>query len=434
MNPKQLVGLDRLAVEVQMVARLARFALSTRPRSAPRPRSATSRRWRKQLKSAGALRRALVDKKYTRFGEHVFFDAFSPRFPGRAFDQVIGSAIGGRAAINSGLLPYVILAITDRCMYRCEHCYAKEVLGGRDSLSLDQLKELVDRFQQQPAGVIAFEGGEPLLRFEDLLRLCEHARAQSEVWIATTGWALTPTKASLLAEAGLIGATISLDHYEPDKHNKFRGNKKAFDEAAKAIALFTQAGVFPALSACATRDVVQGDGMMRYLELAHKLGAGVVQFLDPVPTGAYLGQDISLSVDELRAMQRFQREVNTLPRHRHLPAVSTRASLEDDHTFGCGAGGNAILYVDPAGNLQPCPFLSLSTGNLVTDGFDRVLERMRQLFPRPAAVGVRCPATTLGGEIAEARGRCERLPLPYEETRHICRGFASKPLPDVFDS
>ena len=78
--------------------------------------------------------------------------------------------------------------------------------------------------------------------------------------------------------------------------------------------------------------------------------------------------------------------------------------------------------------------IAVEGADVTTDGFDRVLERMRQLFPRPAAVGVRCPATTLGGEIAEARGRCERLPLPYEETRHICRGFASKPLPDVFDS
>ena len=281
-----------------MVAHLTKLALSSRPRRAQpttidKPR-ARLRRWRKRLDAADALRRALAEKKYTRFGEHVFFDAFSPRFPGRAFDQIIGSATSGRAAVNSGPLPYVILAITDRCMYRCEHCYAKEVLGGRDSLTLDQLKELVDRFQQQGTGVIALEGGEPLLRFDDLVRLCEHARAQSEVWIATTGWALTPTKASLLADAGLSGATISLDHYEPDKHNLFRGNKKAFDEAAKAIALFAQAGVFPALSACATRDVMQGDGLMRYLELAHQLGAGVVQFLDPVPTGAYLGQDISL--------------------------------------------------------------------------------------------------------------------------------------------
>lgn len=439
MNPQPIAGAARLAVDFKLVAHAARMRLdSTR-------RGRTDRTGRpgpgvgelaRRVRSHLSLGRALRDKKYVRFGDHVYFDAFSPRFPGPVFDRVIAASVRrfvpGAEPQPSGFIPYVVLAITDRCVYRCEHCYAKDVIRSKDTLSLDQLKHIVDRFQDIGTGVFGLEGGEPLLRFDDLIALCEHARERSEIWIATTGWGLTASRARRLAAAGLAGAAISLDHYDPERHNAFRGNPKAFDEAAKAVALFNQAGVLPALAVCATRDVIADGGLYRYLELARDLGAGVVQVLDPVPTGNFIGKPVGLSEPELRQLQRFQREVNTSPRYRDYPAVSTRPSLEDDTTFGCGAGGNAIIYVDPSGNLQPCPFLGASTGNLIEDGFDQPLSRMRRLFPHPAAVGVSCPVAQMGAEIADARGRCGKLPLPYHETAALCRGFADAPLPEIF--
>jgi len=441
MTPSQLHGVDRIAVDLQVGAHAVRMGLDAARRRRQRARSAAppSRsldRWRRSLGSQAALARVLRDKKYVRFGDHVYFDAFSPRFPGPVFDRVIAASVrrfDGRAETAPRYIPYVVLAITDRCMYRCQHCYARDAIRSRDTLTVDQWKQIVDRFQGIGTGVFGFEGGEPLVRFDDLVALCEHARDRSELWIATTGWGLTPGKARRLADAGLAGAAVSLDHYLPDKHNAFRGNPKAFDEAAKAVALFAQAGIFPAVAVCATRDVIADGGMDRYLELARDLGAGVVQVLDPVPTGNLIGkgEEVALSVDQLRALQRWQHEVNTARRYRDYPAVSTRATLEDDHTFGCGAGGNAIIYVDPAGNLQPCPFLGAATGNVVDD-FDGALARMRALFPHPAAVGVACPVNTLGAELAAARERTGKLPLPYEETAQLCRDFAAAPLPAVF--
>ena len=442
MIPTPVHGLERMAVQARLTALAARLRLgaSRRERAEPRDRSVRVPQPKLAWRTARAVR-ALVtsmrERKYVRFGGEIYFDAFSPRFPSPWFERLVETSVRGFGDGDTGkargFIPYVVLAITDRCMYRCEHCYAVEVLGKSDSLTLDQWKTIADRFQQIGAGVIAFEGGEPLLRFDDLVALTEHVCSKSDPWIATTGFGLTPSKAKRLAEAGLVGAAVSLDHYDPDRHNEFRGNKKAYDEAIKSIALFGQAGIFPALTVCATREMLRDDGLRKYVELAYEVGAGVVQVLDPVSAGNYRDVAVGLSVEELREIQRIQREMNTSPRDAHLPPISPRATLEYDDGFGCGAGGNWGIYVNPKGELQPCPYFAASTGNLATGDFGDAYARMRRLFPRPPAVGVQCPLNELSSVIAVERLTHGKGPVPSDATEQICAHFAHLPAPALYE-
>ena len=52
---------------------------------------------------------------------------------------------------------------------RCEHCYASHTLGKTETMTADQLLRIARDFQKIGVGVLAWEGGEPLLRFDDLL-------------------------------------------------------------------------------------------------------------------------------------------------------------------------------------------------------------------------------------------------------------------------
>jgi MoaA/NifB/PqqE/SkfB family radical SAM enzyme len=209
-----------------------------------------------------------------------------------------------------------------------------------------------------------------------------------------------------------------------------RRNPAAFEHAAAAIPLFREAGVFPALTSCATHDLIADDGLFRYLDLARELGAAVVKVLDPIQAGQLLSDtDASLSVAELDALRTFQRAANTRRCYRPHPAVSVRALTELRDTFGCGAGGHSILHVNASGELQPCGYMGVSTGNLVREPFDEVLGRMRRLFPRPTGFDGSCPANELGAAIAEALSGGGQLPLPYEDTCRICAHFAHRPDP-----
>ncbi|MEQ8273262.1 MAG: radical SAM protein [Deltaproteobacteria bacterium] len=424
MVPEQITGFDKIRTDLSFARRA--FSLLAKNRSRlgelkearkPHPKS--------ELERQRAFLKMLSTKKYARFGDRIFFDMYVPSYPGPGFDRMIEARLlGFEEGRETPFIPTVDIAVTDACMYRCDHCYAIEALNQKNAMSLDEWKMVVDRFQEIGTGAFSIVGGEPLLRFDDLCRLIEHGRDRSDMWVVTTGFKLTTTKAKQLKDAGLTAAAVSLDHYEPDKHNEFRKSPKAFDEAAKAVALFNQAGVFPCLVVTATRDVIRDGGLMKYMELAHQLGAGIVEIFDPIAAGAFIDHpEERLRDDELYELQAFQKRINTAKEYAHLPAISTRTSIEDAETFGCGAGGNNFIHVDPSGNLVPCPMLSMSTGNVLTDGFDVAMGRMRKLFPHATAHGPQCPANLLRDEIREAQLRTGKQMLPYEESCKICSHF-----------
>jgi MoaA/NifB/PqqE/SkfB family radical SAM enzyme len=433
MQPVRLAGARKWMADAAQAARAVGvlYEERDRARALARSRPRDEKGWRHALRVQRASLDFLRTKKYARFNGRVFYDMYVPSGPGPIFDRMLASRLWRlEDDKDRRFIPTVDLAVTDACMFRCEHCYAIEQLGKKRALDIAHWRSIVTDFQKIGVGAFVLVGGEPLLALDDVVAICEHARAESDIWMVTTGFGLTASKARRLARAGLTAAAVSLDHYEPEKHNHFRGSPKAFDEASKAIALFAQAGVFPSIVVTATRDMIRDGGCMRFMELADRLGAGYVQMFDPIAAGAYVDRpEVALSEAELAELADFQRRVNTLPEYAHLPPVTVRSHIEDTEAFGCGAGGNGFIHVDPTGNLVPCPMLSMTTGNVVKDGFDVAMDRMRAIFPHATAHGPVCPANQLREQIHEAQQRTGLSPLPYEETKRICEHFAETPRP-----
>jgi MoaA/NifB/PqqE/SkfB family radical SAM enzyme len=368
-------------------------------------------RWR-QLRADRRLR-YFSHGKYVGFNGRIYVDCFAPAWPGQSFDQLGDHALElvVRGPGHSSFIPYLVISITKKCVFRCEHCYAIDSLGSRDQITRDQILGTVRQMQRRGLGAIAWEGGEPLLRYDDLLALIRATEQQSEAWLATTGWGLTAERARNLQQAGLRAAIVSLDHYDPDKHNAFRRNRRAFDTAVGAVRTFREQGVLPCLCICATRDSIHDDSLYRYLELARTIGVAFIQVLDATPSGNYLGQDVMLTDDELARLERFHVEANTSPAYRDYPAVSVRAFVENDDHFGCCAC-NGLCYIDSSGNLQACDLLQIAFGNVFEEGFDAVYERMQATFPD--FTRGRCPAQTLHRSIAQAHERAGGGSLPVQ--------------------
>ncbi len=375
-----------------------------------------------------------TDLKYVRFGRKLFVDGYTPPWPSEGFFRSVTATPSFAAADPERPIPcvYAVVSITSRCMYRCAHCYTSYSLEQKDRLPLETILGFIDRMLDLGLGVLSLEGGEPLLRFDDLLVILERASGRTNPYIATTGYSLTREKAELLAQKGLVAAQVSLDHYDKEFHNNFRRSPKAFDAAVESIALFAEAGVFPIISMVATADLVRSGGLYRFLDFAKEIGAGMIQVLEPLPAGSNTpDQDDAqtLTEEEMRAVYDFHVEANTDKKWRDHPAVSARLYVESERSLGCAWGGLGIYYIDSNGNMKPCPFINLSAGNVVDEGFDAVYRRMRALFPRP--VGGLCPAYEVGPEESKALAEGMSLPLPPEKTKEIARKIAERPLPDL---
>jgi len=419
---KNLTSPARLAVDATIAAGIVAGSLRHRRQLGLRRRE-LARAAHNQLLLASGLQPA----KYVKFGKQIFMDSYAPAWPSRAFDALMRSFARGIDRERE-FIDYAIFAITNRCMFRCAHCYAIDMLQREETLSLGEILDTVRALKQIGVGVLSLEGGEPMLRFEELLQIIDAVAPETSPWIATTGYGLDSAKAHQLREAGLVGATISLDHWEPARHNAVRGSPRAFDLAVAAVRLLREAGVFPVIGVVASRELLAGDGLLRFLSFAGEVGAGMIQLLDPMPAGRYLNErGVHFQRHELQRLIDFQIAANSDPRYRDLPAVSARAFVEDEARFGCGMGGNQYLYIDASGNLQPCIYLNAAIGNLKQEGFWPAYQRMRRLFPRP--VDGPCPVFSLHRAVAEAHQQGVPLPLPPEHTERICAGLQRRGLP-----
>jgi MoaA/NifB/PqqE/SkfB family radical SAM enzyme/SAM-dependent methyltransferase len=385
---------------------------------------------------ASFLKNYLAGEKVIPFeGRRVINTQFPP-YPGRAFESLLDHFLGDGAR----RLYSVTLAVTNRCRFRCWHCY--NAGRSRKDLPLDVLRRLAAELQDRGAVVVTLTGGEPLLR-KDLPDICRSFDDRSCLVVGTTGEGLTERRAHELKECGVFAVGISLDSVDPAEHNGRRGRKDAYKIALNALAAAGAAGLYPYVVSVATREFLERGRFFGFLWHAREAGALEVHLLEPCPTGRLAGRgDVVLKPSERRRIVEYQREV---ARREDLPVLSTFAYLEGKDAFGCGAGLTHI-YVDGSGELCPCNLVPLSFGNVAREPLDGILDRMGRHFvrPRPSCVGRLLTRFTDGGPLPvgpkESASICEaHLPVRHSlplffRTRQACGPSAGNPeLADAYD-
>ena len=245
-----------------------------------------------------------------------------------------------------------------------------ETLNRPEQLSRQDLLAITGRFQARGVTQIMLSGGEPMLRLDDVLVLCRAEAAGTEYWIATSGHRLDAEAARRLAEAGLTGVYISMDHFEPDRHDAFRGRPGSFRQAWQAARSVREADLVLCLSLCPTREFVSRQNLERYAGLATELGAGFIQILDPRAAGRWEGEDVALSPKQNALLDDFYLTLNRDPASSQLPAVIYHGYYQRRQS--CLGAGKRFLFREQRGRSACLPLLL----------------RQRRKFPgRPAGRG-----------------------------------------------
>lgn len=131
--------------------------------------------------------------------------------------------------------PVIVWNMTRRCNLKCVHCYAQAVDPiGRDQMTTDQGKAMIDDLAAYGAPVLLFSGGEPMVR-RDLPELAGYATQKGmRAVISTNGTLITKEKAKALKDVNLSYVGISLDGGE-EVHDRFRGLPHAFQRALTGL-------------------------------------------------------------------------------------------------------------------------------------------------------------------------------------------------------
>jgi MoaA/NifB/PqqE/SkfB family radical SAM enzyme len=318
-------------------------------------------------------------KKYIKVGNNYYWSTDYPGFPSNNFKKAIRNEFlkskNGVDGVN--YLQTVIWSITNRCPLKCTHCYDWDNIDIKDKLSLNQLLQVLAKLEENGINHIQLSGGEPIVRFDDLVSIIQSASDRIDFWILTSGFGLTFEKAIKLKQVGTIGINISLDHWNKEKHNQFRNNPSSFDWVLKAVENSINAGLLVSLSLCATREFVNQENIVEYTELANRLGVHFVRILEPRSVGHFRGKDVKLEMSQIKIIENYCVEVSNNPIFYHYPTVKFIGYYQ--RKLGCMGAGNRYFYIDALGDIHACPFCQGKQGNVIEDSLEDALKRLREV-------------------------------------------------------
>ena len=328
----------------------------------------------------GFRRKALGEsrvKKYAYVGGKYYFGLYTPGFYSAAFTKFILGEVNRMfpSGKPANRFTNVLISITKKCALRCEHCSEWETLNGEEKLSLNDIKSIVKRFQELGTAQFHFSGGEPLLRMDDLLEVLATVNKTTECWVLTSGHNLTRQNAARLKLAGLTGVVVSIDHFDADHHNRFRGSPESFKWAQKAVRNAIEADLVVAISICVTKSFVSTAHLFSYAEMARQMGVSFIQIFEPKAVGHYLGKDVELTSEQYKILEDFFVTMNQAKAYSEYPLVLYHGYYQ--RRIGCFSSGNRHVYVDSEGNMLNCPFCRKKAGNAITGNIELISEQLK---------------------------------------------------------
>lgn len=222
-------------------------------------------------------------------------------------------------------------------------------------------------------------GGEPLLRRDLCELIASVPKDQATVILFTNGEYLTPDKCEALAQAGLMGAFISLDSASPTRHDELRVRPGLFEKAMAGLQNLKAAGVLAGVSSYLSPERLAEGGFEEMMELGKQVDACEVTFFDAIPSGRWLKDSSCLLTPENRVRIRdLVRDYRARPGY---PGISAQSTM----TSECGSAfcfaANTQFYLTAWGEMCPCDFTPLGFGTFPEKSIRELWEGMISCEP-----------------------------------------------------
>jgi len=164
---------------------------------------------------------------------------------------------GVRRPFTPGAPILVVWNFTWACNLRCKHCYASAGPRPRPSeLTTEEALRTVRKLADAGVTIIAFSGGEPLMR-KDIFEVLGVARDYGiYTALATNGTLITREVARRLRELDICYVEISVDGANPETHDAFRGVPGDFAAALRGVRNCVAEGLWTQVAMTLTRLIV----------------------------------------------------------------------------------------------------------------------------------------------------------------------------------
>jgi MoaA/NifB/PqqE/SkfB family radical SAM enzyme len=356
--------------------------------------------------------------KYAYVDDKTKIDLYIPAFPSKAFFTACD-----KFKVRDEAFPCstVLISVTKVCRFSCKHCY-QHLDKGKD-VEIDRLIEVVKEIQDNGVAFFNIEGGDPFLKYERLLKVCQSIDDRSTIWINSTGDGITVERLKKLKNNQVRAIMFSLHFVEPEALNEFMGRDDAWQTMMDGIRLCKEAGISFAFNSCLSKDDFLNGQFEKVMEFAKDHGACLIQLIKPKSAGAWLNEKLPhTDQNTLELIKKKVNQYNLDKDYASFPSISAQIIEEDRVHFGCTAGGTDRFYINAKGDLQPCEFLNISYGNITESSFGEIYQKMRKDFNPPGECWL-CEENASKIAALYKENNLQSLPLTPELSDKVIKGW-----------
>ncbi len=266
-------------------------------------------------------------------------------------------------------IPWLILFDpTSACNMHCVGCWSG-TYGHKSSLSFEDMDKIVTEGKALGAHLYMLTGGEPMVRKNDVLRLCEK---HDDCFFAayTNSTLIDEDLCKKVQKLGNLTFMLSIEG-TPDTNDARRGAGH-YDSVMKAMDLLKEYGIVFGTSVCYTRANIEAVTSDDFFRMLTDKGAYFGFYFHFMPVGNNAVPELMPTPDQRMYMIRRIREIRS--EENPIPFFPMDFQNDGEYVGGCIAGGRNYFHINSNGDAEPCVFIHFSDTNIHTHSILEMLK------------------------------------------------------------
>ncbi len=256
-------------------------------------------------------------------------------------------------------IPWLILMDpTSGCNMHCTGCWAAEY-GHQQNLTFEEMDRVLTESKELGTHACLFTGGEPLLRKNDIIRLCDTHR-DIAFHAFTNGTLIDDDFCREMLRVGNLMVSVSIEGFE--QANDARRGAGHYQKAMAAMDLMHSYKIPFGVSICYTSQNYLDVTSDAFLDAIIAKGCVFAWYFHYMPVGMNASTDLLLKPQQRAYMKNRVRWIRGETEGKQLYCID----FQNDGEFagGCIAGGRSYCHINAAGDVEPCVFIHYSSANI----------------------------------------------------------------------
>ncbi len=204
--------------------------------------------------------------------------------------------------------------------------------------------------------IYLFTGGEPLVRKNDIIRLCEE-HSDCVFTAFTNGTLIDEAFASEMLRIKNFVPAISIEGFE--EATDFRRGEGTYQKAINAMKILKEKRLPFGISCCYTSANTEVIGSEAFFDSMIDIGAKFAWFFTYMPVGKEAKKELMATAQQREMMYHKIRE------YRKTKSIFTMDFWNDgEYVGGCIAGGRRYCHINANGDIEPFAFIHYSDSNI----------------------------------------------------------------------